>query len=325
MPNPIKYNTSVETLALKKGNFWIGSGDVSKGDTPTSGYWNGITPPVGGYTIYLNKATQGPAIFVATNDASLISITNRIAGANYTTAGECLSWFATQNDKMVFNRDYESIVTNGLINLYDSGFRSSYPTINTSWYDMITNDVATLINGPVFNSGENGSIFFDGVNDTASTTINIEAPANSNLQSLGVWLNGNGTNNSFTGTDAGQTGACHFIINWQNSNQIRFAQTWYGGHPTESTDFATVTSLGWNYMVVIKKAVGIYDIYFNGSKVISDVTKMANISTKFRFGCWWSGQFVPMTGIATVQSYNRALSAAEVLQNYNAQKSRFGL
>jgi predicted acetyltransferase len=78
-------------------------------------------------------------------------------------------------------------------------------------------------------------------------------------------------------------------------------------------------------MVAIKKAVGIYDIYFNGSKVISDVTKVANISTQFRFGNWWSGMMVPMTGVATVQSYNRALSAAEVLQNYNAQKSRFGL
>lgn len=33
MPNAIKYNTSAETLALKKGNFYIGTGDVSKGPT----------------------------------------------------------------------------------------------------------------------------------------------------------------------------------------------------------------------------------------------------------------------------------------------------
>jgi hypothetical protein len=320
MPNVIKSSVSAQSLALKKGNFWIGVGDGKGLD-----WWTGIVPPVGGYTIYLDKATQGPSIYTAANDSQLISLTNSIGGQSFITAEACLNWFATQTDKMVFNRDYESIVTDGLVNLYDSGFRSSYPTINTLWYDMITNEVTTLTNSPVFNSNDGGSIFFDGVDDTASTTINIEAPANSNLQSLGVWLNGNSTNNSFTGTDAGQTGACHLIINWQNSNQIRFAQTWYGGHPTESTDFATVTSLGWNYMVVIKKAVGIYDVYFNGLKVISNVTKMANISTKFRFGNWWSGQFVPMAGIATVQSYNKALSESEVLQNYNAQKSRYGL
>ena len=55
MPNAIKYNVSAETLALKKGNFWIGTGDVSKGPTSNTGYYNGITPPSGGYTIYLNK------------------------------------------------------------------------------------------------------------------------------------------------------------------------------------------------------------------------------------------------------------------------------
>jgi hypothetical protein len=55
MPNAIKYNTSAETLALKKGNFYIGTGDVGKGPTSSTGFYNGITPPSGGYTIYLNK------------------------------------------------------------------------------------------------------------------------------------------------------------------------------------------------------------------------------------------------------------------------------
>ena len=62
MPNSIKYNTSAETLALKKGDFYIGTGDVSKGPTSTTGYYDGITPPAGGYTIYLNKAGNGPSI-----------------------------------------------------------------------------------------------------------------------------------------------------------------------------------------------------------------------------------------------------------------------
>ena len=60
MPNPIKYSASAQTLALKKGNFWIGTGDVGKGPTSTTDYYNGITPPAGGYTIYLNKASGGP-------------------------------------------------------------------------------------------------------------------------------------------------------------------------------------------------------------------------------------------------------------------------
>ena len=84
MANAIKYNTSAETLALKSGNFWIGTGDVGKGPTSETGYYNGITPPSGGYTIYLNKASGGPSIYTCANDSELISLTNQIAGTSYT-------------------------------------------------------------------------------------------------------------------------------------------------------------------------------------------------------------------------------------------------
>ena len=72
MSNTIKYSTGSESLALKKGNWWIGTGDVPKGPTNTTGYYNGITPPAGGYTIYLNKASQGPSIYTCANDTELI-------------------------------------------------------------------------------------------------------------------------------------------------------------------------------------------------------------------------------------------------------------
>ena len=89
MPNPIKYSTSAQTLALKKGNYWIGTGDVGKGPTSTTDYWNGITPPSGGYTIYLNKASGGPSIYTAANDSQLVSLTNTISyiTTNYISNG----------------------------------------------------------------------------------------------------------------------------------------------------------------------------------------------------------------------------------------------
>jgi len=78
MPNAIKYNTSAETLALKKGNFWIGTGDVGKGPTSTTGFYNGITPPSGGYTIYINKESGGPTIYTVSSEAQLTGLTNTI-------------------------------------------------------------------------------------------------------------------------------------------------------------------------------------------------------------------------------------------------------
>jgi hypothetical protein len=136
MPNAIKYNVSTETLALKKGNFWIGTGDVGKGPTSSTGYYNGITPPAGGFTIYLNKETSGPSIYTVNTEAQLTGLTSTIAGVPYTTSGQCLNWFATQNDKMVFNIDYPAIVTDGLVLNLDAGFTPSYPTTNIYFSDL---------------------------------------------------------------------------------------------------------------------------------------------------------------------------------------------
>ena len=79
MANAIKYNVSAETLALKKGNFWIGTGDVGKGLTSSTGFYNGLEPPAGGFTIYLNKASGGPSIYTVSNEAQLTALTNSIS------------------------------------------------------------------------------------------------------------------------------------------------------------------------------------------------------------------------------------------------------
>jgi hypothetical protein len=76
-----------------------------------------------------------------------------------------LNWFATQTDKMIFNIDYPAIVTNGLVLNLDAGFTPSYPTTNTTWYDVSSGgNNGTLFNGPTFNSA-NGGIVFDGSDD----------------------------------------------------------------------------------------------------------------------------------------------------------------
>ena len=166
MPNAIKYNVSAETLALKKGNFWIGTGDVSKGPTSSTGFYNGITPPSGGYTIYLNKSSGGPSIYTVSTLAQLTGLTSSIAGQTLTTSGACLNWFATQTDKMILNEDYPPIITNGLIINLDGGFTPSYPTTGTTWYNTSVNSNNTsLVNGPAYTSSYGGGIFFDGADD----------------------------------------------------------------------------------------------------------------------------------------------------------------
>jgi hypothetical protein len=86
-PNFIKYSTTPDGKSIKVGNYSIG---VVSGTTygPTSGtsYWSGISPPAGGYTIYENKAANGPSIRVPINSATLIDYANRLySGLSITT------------------------------------------------------------------------------------------------------------------------------------------------------------------------------------------------------------------------------------------------
>ena len=328
MPNAIKYSTSAQTLALKKGNFWIGTGDVGKGPTSTTDYWDGITPPSGGYTIYLNKASGGPSIYTAANDSQLISLSNTIAGQTFATAAAALAWFATQTDKMVFNRDYEAIVTNGLVLNLDAGFTPSYPTTNTTWYDISGNiNNGTLTNGPTFNSANGGSIVFDKVDDYASFNIDASNIYNAGELTFNVWykivssqqdsslleIGGNWNSWSFYWDLVDPTGCLSFSITGDYSvgRVVATTNTKTGAWFNSCGTFSSNTS----------------KIYTNGNLEKTKTPTSLKNQSGILEGRIASDAVNSLLGanIAIVQIYNRSLTAAEVLQNYNAAKGRFGL
>ena len=343
MPNAIKYNTSAETLALKKGNFWIGTGDVGKGPTSSTGYYNGITPPSGGYTIYLNKASGGPSIYTVTTEAQMVSLTNSIGSQSFTTSGQCLNWFATQTDKMIFNIDYPAIVTNGLVLNLDAGFTPSYPTTATTWYDVSSGgNNGTLTNGPTFNSANNGSIVFDGVDDYAVTTQ--DQTPNLNITSfitLETWLkstavansqHGDGVNSKGLSSD-GNTGVYETLI--VSSGEINYPFFRLRIVSNTPTYFPTNISLSLNQ---IYHFVSTYDgstmrIFINGVEAGTGLSTSGNIETNTQPLCIgvrlvhrnFGGDSFFSGNIFTNRIYNRALSQLEITQNYNAQKGRFGL
>jgi hypothetical protein len=331
MPNAIKYSTSAQTLALKKGNYWIGTGDVGKGPTSTTDYYNGITPPAGGYTIYLNKASGGPSIYTAANDSTLISLSNTIAGQTFATVAAALDWFATQTDKMVFDMDYPAIVTNGLVLNLDAGFTPSYPTSGTSWYDLSSNGYnGTLINGPTFSSANGGSIVIDGVDD--SCYVGQYPNLALNQLTLSVWCY---PTNAQNGSGPGRMIASMNDVNgWQNGYGI-FTYPYQNKGP--QVNFFINSGSGQDYIQLLISNNQWYNFtmtfdgttqvgYSNGS-LIESKSRTLVYDSRNRFTIGEGYQYnAPYSGnIASVFLYNRALSSAEVSQNYNATKSRFGL
>jgi len=329
MPNPIKYSTGSETLALKKGNFYIGTGDVGKGPTSTTGYYNGITPPTGGYTIYLNKETGGPSIYTASNDAQLISLTNTIAGTSYTTVNECLVYFAGQTDKVCVNRDYEGIVTDGLIFNLDAGFTPSYPKNGTTWYNVGGANNGTLTNGPTFSTDGGGSIVFDGVDDYVNFGSANQILSDTYF-TMECWMkssdNGTGSGNqaTFIGTRVGK-----------NASLARFGGGSNAGFFWDTTTEGNI-NLNSNFVIFDEEwhhIVGTFDnglgsIYVDGDfKNSASSTAPIDLNTN-AFGIGVDPINLTRTFYGKIpigRVYNRALSASEVLQNYNAQKGRFGL
>lgn len=317
MPNVFKYTTgTAPTNTLKKGNFYVGNNVADYGST----FYTGISPAAGGYTIYQNKAANGPSIYVAANDSELISFTNHIAGASYTTNTECFNYFAGQSDKMVVQRDYEGIVSNGLMLNLDAGYLPSYPQNGTSWYDIsLSGNNSVLTNGPTFNTSNGGSIVFDGSDDYVN--VNSGASLLSNVSYTKIawfYVTSFGTSNNII--SGGNTGQHAFWLaggnklnaghngNWSTvvSSTVLSLNTWYCGAVTFST------TSGWK-------------LYLNGTQEATSVNTTTFTGTgDIQLGRYQTGN--NYTGrISIAQVYNSVLSGAEILQNYNAQKSRFGL
>jgi len=177
MPQVVKYSTNPVNNSIKKGNMAIGVNSVDYGDGT---WWNTIDVPSGGYVAYANKASNGPSIMVPTDDTSLVSVARSFgASSSVTTAAGALNYFASQSDMIVVNKNYNNIVTSGLVLNLDASFVASYPVSGTSWYDISgSGNNGTLQNGPTFNSL--GYLTNDGSNDNILVTANSSIKFNQN-------------------------------------------------------------------------------------------------------------------------------------------------
>lgn len=319
MPNSFKYSTSTQTLALKKGNFWIGTGDVSKGPTSTTDYYNGITPPSGGYTIYANKASNGPAIFTAANDAALISLTNRLAGANYTTKNECLNYYASQTDKLVVNSDYPAIITNGLKMAMDSSSTLSYPQNGGTIWDMSGGSSYSGLNfgNPSWANNMTAVTICALITKTHTGTGYANHPINK-------WNTNYNVNASFI---------LYHFENYQGNGQDG-KLGWYG-YGTNS-GWANIGTYGFTTMTVGQTSwVALQynstqggQAWVNGSKSGgrsgNNGTLGPTTSPTYDMQIYipYEGSQIGTGYISHVLFYDRELSDAEMTQNYNAVASR---
>jgi len=346
MANPIKYNTSAETLALKKGNFWIGTGDVGKGPTSTTGFYNGITPPSGGYTIYLNKVSGGPSIYTCANDTELISLTNQIAGTSYTTVGESLQYYLTQSDKVVMNYDLPGWCTDGLEILLDTQWVASYPKTGNNWYDpskgltfTVDNNQPTYVNtSPYYWDFENSRNPGDNFkSSTSSGTYNqtqytrcawFNPESFTNITTfMGIVQNQYGNNGDMALSLATDLTYVYVALH-QYGNSVNFG----GSTDVQLLGTTPISTNTWYFgCVSYDRTTETAKIYLNGQlestytgikwgNAVTDIMMIGGPDNdSYGGGRMFDGK------LSWAAHYNKVLTGEQILSTFNNMKSRFGL
>jgi hypothetical protein len=231
-----------------------------------------------------------------------------------------------------------NIVTDGLVFNLDAANVKSYPGSGTTWRDLSrSGNNGTLTNGPTFSSANGGNLVFDGIDDYIitpnSTTLNITSTI-----TLESWIKSTALANSSHGDGIFSKG----LSADNNSGVYETLLIQSGGinYPFFRMRIGVTTPAysPTNIPITLNQLYHIASIY-NGSIIrifVNGVESGTGLSTT---GTIQSNTQELTLGVRYIRGsdsyfngniysgriYNRALSATEVLQNYNATKTRFGL
>jgi len=226
---------------------------------------------------------------------------------------------------------FGKIVTDGLVLALDAADKNSYPGSGTTWRDLSQfNNTGSLINTPTFNTSNGGNLQF-------ATDDYIVLPENLALNnqtiSIEIWLKTNATSQNGMIFEKGQLNAQYNLF--QEGASLFWRQRITTGVVNLSITTATyLSTTSWAQLVTTFTS-GDRKIYVNGVVAASD-TQAGTIVTDLNgisIGTWGGFTTRPADGrgyffngsIAILKAYSKVLSQSEILQNYNAQKSRFNL
>ena len=222
------------------------------------------------------------------------------------------------------------IVTDGLVFAVDAGSTRSYPGSGTTGTDLIKSESIDLQNGVAFSSANGGSWEFDGTDDYIDLPDSLITDLNGGTEaSLCIWIK-----NDTTVNGVGTSG----IIQLSGYNSSNGNLWFYNNGKTYLDIFRssrvenvfvnnTEVSTNWNLLTITTTpGTNGWKCYMNGvlKKQVTgqNTVSVANQQGGLDLGRNNASRYTNGK-IAACQIYDTALTAAQVSQNFNAQKSRF--
>ena len=223
------------------------------------------------------------------------------------------------------------IVTAGLVLNLDAGNPNSYPGSGTTWTDLSGNgNNGTLTNGPTYSSADGGSIVFDGTDDYVAETSGLSDSFFQGSWSISFWANFDVVNTSSSSTEDRPLLHHGSSVTRKGIHlTTRHSKLHFGLIADDLTGTQTLTTNIWyNIVFTLNNTSYAKQIYINGSIDNSHTGGGAYTGTgsntkiggrALGFGNYFDGN------MSSVAAYNRIITAAEVTQNYNTMKGRYGL
>ena len=206
-----------------------------------------------------------------------------------------------------------SIVMDGLIFSIDAGNSRSYSGSGNTVNGLVGGIGGTLVNGVGFTSSNSGVFSFDGSNDFIDLGSSIQ---NYSLFTTSFWINYNffdGSHRSPLGDNSQQF--LYHILFLSGYIYIGFSSGGFNGVAHNN-----IIANNWYNFAVTKNPNTDIRFYQNGI-LLGTVNNTATVSIN-KIGV---GYVYDNAKISNVSFYNRALTAQEIRQNFNATKKRYGL
>ena len=229
-----------------------------------------------------------------------------------------------------------SIIRNGLLLYLDAANRKSYPGSANTWLDQSGNaNNITFVDGFTYNS--NGSFTFDGTANRAQGAPSIKWSADGTIGTstftIDLWIN------------TADTSGNYYSKPWNGSGQynIRITPSSFivGTTTTNTISFPSTSNSTWNNIVCWANST-VYGYNINGGANTSSsahgLTGAApslgddGLNTCFMSiypypNSGWSGNstYSVAGSMASCKVYNRVLTNAEIQQNFNAFRGRYGI